>query len=150
MLWAQSTTKDSIRANQNRIKNQQFNKWVCEYKNNLTYKCVSACMFVCGSLHCMNVTVTLLNLNLFQLSYLANCNSLSYLLTHCKNGMSPKQIPVHILMSVVNKYPCKTFLYINATKKTHCFYCTYKQHASSCCTSHQACKVHKLCQRYIL
>ena len=35
---------------------------------------------------------------------MANCNVLSKLLMHCMNGKSPRQIPVYILMSVVNKY----------------------------------------------
>ena len=29
-----------------------------------------------------------------------------YLLMHCINGASPRQVPVHILMSLVNKYLC--------------------------------------------
>ena len=37
---------------------------------------------------------------------MANCNfSPFYLLMLCKNGTSPRQIPVHILMLLANKYP---------------------------------------------
>ena len=34
------------------------------------------------------------------------CIVMSCLLFHCMSGMSPRQIPVDILMSLANKYPC--------------------------------------------
>lgn len=56
------------------------------------------CTRMCGSLHCMNEVVALLNLTLFiyELLYMANGHILSYLLMHCINGLSARQIPVCI------------------------------------------------------
>ena len=46
-----------------------------------TRKCVVACIcvFLCGGLHCINVIVTLLNLNFIHLKllYMINCNVLA-------------------------------------------------------------------------
>ena len=64
--------------------------------------CVRACVCICVraracvyvSLHCMNETVTLLNLSFI---------CFVYLLMRCMTGTSPRQIPVYISMSQANK-----------------------------------------------
>ena len=55
--------------------------FVCVCVCGHTRKCVVACIcvFLCGGLHCINVIVTLLNLNFIPLKllYMINCNVLA-------------------------------------------------------------------------
>ena len=78
----------------------------------------------------MNETFTLLNL-IFVLSFLHDklqCHV--HLLIHCINGTSPRQIPVHSLMSLANKYLCPCI----HTRKEVCCY-VWTQH-EVCSTAH--------------
>ena len=72
-----------------------------------THVCLCVCVCVCGTVHCINECYSAE----FKKSFIHNFYTwlivmFSLFLMHCMNGTSPRQIPVHMLMSVMNKYPC--------------------------------------------